>query len=121
MSCCNAYELEIIAGTDVVLPLTIIDRDANGVVTPVSLVGATVYLAIEEQGDPTLKVDIKQTSHTDAANGKTSITIPRATTAVMNPDATHTGLLSVKSSGNILEPLAEFPVVVKRAISTRAD
>lgn len=119
MSCCNSYELVILAGTDVVLPLTIKDTDADGVVSPVSLVGATVYLAIKQQGASSLAVDIAQTSHTDAANGRTSITIPRATTATMVPDAVHTGLITVKSSGNLLEPLAEFPVVVSLPISAR--
>ena len=121
MSCCNQEKLVIKAGDDEVIPFTVTDTDADGTVTPVNLTGATIYLAIEEQGNSTLKVDIAQTSHTAPTDGSTSITIPRATTVLMTPDAPHSGVLRMKSAGGLITTIGEFEVEVTRSISTRDD
>ena len=116
MSCPNENSLVIVQGDDEVLPLTIEDTAANGTVTPVNLTGATLYLAIAQMGAAALKVDLSQASHTNAAAGISSFTIPRATTAAMSPDAPHTGTLQMQSSGGSITTLAEFTVVVKPAL-----
>lgn len=116
MSGCNENILVVVQGDDEVIPLTIEDTASDGTVTPVNLTGATLYLAIAQIGESALKVDLTQASHVDATAGRSSFTIPRATTAVMKPDAPHTGTLQMQAGGGNVTTLAEFAVVVSESL-----
>ena len=85
------------------------------------LTDCVFYLAIKRDGVDTLAVDIRQNTHTDAANGISEITIPKAITAAMEPNAPHRGVLRMKSAGDNITTQGEFEVAVRPSISTRAD
>lgn len=121
MSCADDTTMVIYQGDDEVFRVELTDTDEDGVETPVDLTGCVFYLAIKQDGVDALKVDLRQDTHTDAANGISSITIPKATTAVMEPEAPHRGVLRMKSAGGDITTQGEFPVVVRPSISTRDD
>lgn len=113
---CDEPIITIQQGDDEILPITLTDTAEDGTVTPVNLTGATLYLAIRRDGEEALVVDLSQASHTDAANGESSITIPRDTTKDLVPDAPHTGVLLMQDADDNVTTQAKFRVVVVEAV-----
>ena len=75
--------LRIVRGDTIPFNLTITDTDD----LPVNITGFTLFFTVKEDiadDDANAVVSISQTSHTDPANGLTSLVVPSATTELLS-------------------------------------